>query len=245
MGSFKGLRIISAALIVLVLLVLMPPALQAKGPSVETEEAGYRPGKRAVARAVFGPGSYDGKVSDGPFYAYLIPYNKLLVPGPLPEFARPLGEITIVPIGSAVWRATLKFRVPHIAPGLYRLDYCDIPCTVEGVGELESGSFQILETRQEARLDRLQAAIRRLRQQAREIALRSSRTEGDNEVEIAPPSRFSALYALGLVAVGLLGFAALLLAAHDRRRLRRMSRPIGPHGNDASLGISHRAPVRP
>lgn len=128
------------------LFVPMGSPVLAKGALLETGKRGYRPGSTAVARATFSSGYYDGNVSDGPYHAYLLPYGKRLDPGPIPRYAVPLGEIRIIPRGTGVWTAVIEFRVPRVNPRLYRLDYCNVPCSVWGLEELEAGSFTVLRT---------------------------------------------------------------------------------------------------
>jgi hypothetical protein len=221
--------VVLTALLLIALLASSPAPLLAKGSSLETKDLGYRAGQRAVARATFGTGYYDGTVSDGPYHSYLVPYDKRLVPGPLPRYAIHLGEIRMIPAGSALWRAVIEFQVPHVDPGLYRVDYCNVPCTVEGVGELEAGSVQILETKEAARFDRLRDTLQRLREDIRGMAL-ASKAANRNErqltadvqrlevaVEEASGSPLSLLTFVTTVVV----LAVLLVAIDRTSQMRR------------------------
>jgi hypothetical protein len=213
------------ALLLIAVLATTPAPLLAKGSSLETEELAYRPGQKAVARATFGTGYYDGTVSDGPYHSYLVPYEKPLVPGPLPPSAIHLGEIRMIAVGSALWRAVIEFRVPNVDPGLYRVDYCNVPCTVHGVGELESGSLQVLETKEAARLDRRQEKLQRRREDIQAIALASKAANANerqptadlkgSEAAVKEASGSSLSVLTFVVAVVVLG---VLLVAIDRKR---------------------------
>jgi hypothetical protein len=112
-------------------------------------------GDSVLIRETFGSGAYQGRVSDGPFYAYLIRANQRFDrPGPVPPSAVPLGPITIrhATGNYCCWVASLRFTVPNVPKGQYVVTYCNDPCTVEGVGDLEGTSFWIGETADDARI---------------------------------------------------------------------------------------------
>jgi hypothetical protein len=151
-----------AAAVIGAMMVAAPPAT-AGGSWLETERSNYAPGDHAMARGVFGDGSYEGTVEDGPFYLYLVPgYRGLPRNQSIPEWAVPLGPLSIGPAEGryCCWVASADFTVPDVAPGRYSLDYCNDPCTVDGIGDLLGGSFFVGASRQEARL---QGRIERLR----------------------------------------------------------------------------------
>jgi hypothetical protein len=113
------------------------------------------PGNDLTVRTAFYEGGLEGTPSDGPFYAYLLPgWRGFDKPGPVPARATPLGPITIRPATGSMgeWVATLTFTVPTVRTGLYGIDYCNEPCTVEGLGDVYGGSFWIGQTEHEARL---------------------------------------------------------------------------------------------
>jgi hypothetical protein len=149
-----GVRWLAAATVIGAVMTAAPPAA-AGGSWLETEQSYYAPGDHAVARGVFGDGSYKGTVDDGPFNLYLVPgYRWLPRNEPIPEWAVLLGPLTIRPADGqyCCWVASADFTVPDVASGRYSLDYCNDPCTVDGIGDLLGGSFFVGESEQEARL---------------------------------------------------------------------------------------------
>jgi hypothetical protein len=145
------------------------PAL-AGGSWLETDHDHYAPGDLAVARGAFGDGTLEGTVEDGPFYLYLVPgYRWLPRHGSIPDWAEHLGPLSIKESTGNVccWVASARFTVPDVPPGRYSLDYCNEPCTLNGIGDLMGASFIVADTEREAqlaaRVDRLQQKIPVLR----------------------------------------------------------------------------------
>jgi hypothetical protein len=170
--------------------VLVAGILSAGGPAaaggswLETDEQYYPPGSPATARGTFGPGAYEGRLSDGPYLAYLVPgFRWFEKPGSVPDYATPLGPITIRPATGnyCCWVASLTFLVPDLPPGRYSIEYCNDPCTVNGIGDLLGGSFFIAQTEEQARLlDR----IERLERKA-QLVSRLKRDLREAEAELA------------------------------------------------------------
>jgi hypothetical protein len=133
-------------------------------------DRGYGVGEMATFRGSFSmSGSLEGRMSDGPYVAYLAPIEIYDVDHPS---AIRLGEIRMV--RSHVWGviATVDFTVPDVSTGHYHLAYCNEPCTVDGIGDLMGGdAFFVAPTRQEAlllsRLDRLSWRLTDARQEGR------------------------------------------------------------------------------
>jgi len=145
---------LAAATVIVAMMAAAPPAT-AGGSWLETERSHYAPGDLATARGVFGNGSYEGTVRDGPFYLYLVPGHRWLPRNePIPRWAVPLGTLTIKAAEGqyCCWVASAEFTVPDVPPGRYSLDYCNDPCTLDGIGDLLGGSFFVGESEQEARL---------------------------------------------------------------------------------------------
>lgn len=186
-------RRLAAATVIGAMMAAAPP-VAAGGSWLETEQSHYTPGDHAIARGVFGDGSYEGTVDDGPFYLYLVPgYRWLPRNHPTPEWAVPVGPLTIKPAEGqhCCWVASAEFAVPDVPPGRYSLDYCNDPCTVNGIGDLLGGSFFVGESQHEARLlgriERLRskvAALARTRRHLRktEAALAEVRERYDTLV---------------------------------------------------------------
>jgi hypothetical protein len=213
---------------------------------LETEQPYYSPGDHARARGIFGKGSYVGTVDDGPFHLYLVPdYRWLPRNKPIPEWAVPLGPLTIQPADGeyCCWVASADFTVPEVAPGRYSLDYCNDPCTVDGVGDLLGGSFLVGESELEARLmgriERLRFEVEALASTERDLRkteaalaevqdrydtlvgrLRAMRPDEASPGEETEP-RDRPLPAWAVVA----GLVALAAGAWFRRRLGRVAIP--------------------
>jgi hypothetical protein len=91
----------------------------------------------------------------------------------VPPAAIPVGELTVTRVSSDVFRARAEFRVPDVPAGLYRIEYCNDPCTVRWLGDLVgSESFAIGATRTEGRL---LLRAERLRYRIQEVAYRTRR----------------------------------------------------------------------
>jgi hypothetical protein len=243
--------------------VLVVGILSAGGPAaaggswLETDEQYYPPGSPATARGTFGPGAYEGRVSDGPYFAYLVPgFRWFEKPGSVPDYAVPLGPITIQPATGnyCCWVASLTFTVPDLPPGRYSIEYCNDPCTVNGIGDLLGGSFWIADNQEEARLlariDRLEAkaeSLKRIKRDLREAEAELADLQGaeaelaevrDHYYELVSDLRAARAQdaptqveipeptARSLApAAWALGLAALVVGAFVRRRLGRLAVP--------------------
>jgi hypothetical protein len=167
----------AAALSIVAVLTLVPTSPAGAGGSwlVPPEDA-YVVGDPAAARTTFGSGQLEGKVSDGPFVVYLVPANRWIPRngGATPAWAIPLGELRITEGNNYGMVASISFTVPDVAAGSYSLDYCNVPCTIDGIGDLAgAGSFAIGETLAEAHLgaavDRLDRKVQSLERRARQV----------------------------------------------------------------------------
>jgi hypothetical protein len=146
-------------------------------------------GDRAAARTTFGSGQLEGKVSDGPFTVYLVPANRWIPRngGATPAWAIPLGQLRIVEGNKYGMVASISFTVPDVPAGAYSLDYCNVPCTIDGIGDLAgAGSFAIGATLAEARLgaalDKLQRRVQSLERRARHVLeLRAQLDDADQQ----------------------------------------------------------------
>lgn len=178
-----GTRWLAALLATVGLLGPGEPA-SAKGSWFEPENLYQAAGNRVSLRTIFGSGAYEGRVSDGPYFAYLVPgFRWFERPGSVPDYALPLGPITIRPATGnfCCWVAALIFTVPDVKPGRYSITYCNDPCTVDGLGDFDGGTFWIAETREDAallsRLDRLEHQADRLRDVRAELRRVEARPE--------------------------------------------------------------------
>ena len=115
-------------------------------------------------------GSYEGRLSDGPYIAYLAPIGIYTLEHPR---ALRLGEIQMVRSERWGMVASITFAVPEVPTGLYHLIYCNEPCTVNGIGDLMGGdAFYVAPTYREAallaRVDRLSWRLAEARQNTRQ-----------------------------------------------------------------------------
>lgn len=145
------------SVIVVTLALLAIPALagpsSAGGSWLAPERSAYVPSEIAVFRGDFGSGSLEGRIADGPFVAYLLPQNRWINHQVVPGSAIRLGELTIVRMSEHLFHARVEFEVPSVPTGMYHIQYCNEPCTVNGIGDLIGGEpVAIGATRVEARL---------------------------------------------------------------------------------------------
>jgi chaperonin cofactor prefoldin len=168
-------------------LAVAPAGIASAGGSfLVPPEKTHLVGDRVRAGTPFGGGSYEGKVSDGPFTVYLVPDGRR-VPrngGSVPAWAVPLGELQIMRTPGLV--ASISFTVPDVPAGSYNLDYCNVPCTIDGVGDLTGAGWPfavgatLVEARLGARVDKLELDIERLEHRAdRAQRLAGEVREGD------------------------------------------------------------------
>lgn len=173
--AFMGVR---RSLIAIMLGLLAVPALPghalAGGSWLSPERSAYVPGESAAFHGVFSSGSLEGRIADGPYFAYLLPQNKWIEHHKVPASAIGVGELMIDQIGEQLFRARVEFEVPAVSTGMYHIGYCNEPCTVDGIGDLIGGeSIAIGATRTEARL---LIVTRRLRAKVALVAQRHQET---------------------------------------------------------------------
>jgi hypothetical protein len=185
----RSIRSAAALSIVAVLtLVLTPPAVAGGSWLIPPEDA-YVVGDPAAARTTFGSGQLEGKVSDGPFVVYLVPANRWIPRngGTTPTWAIPLGELRIAEGNNYGMVASISFTVPDVPAGSYSLDYCNVPCTIDGIGDLAgAGSFAIGATLAEAHfsaaVDKLERKVQSLERRTRQVPeLRAQLDDADRQ----------------------------------------------------------------
>jgi hypothetical protein len=157
---------------------LLPTPARAGGSWLNPGRSTYVPSQVAIINGSFGSGSYEGEVDDGPFVAYLLPANRWISGRNVPSVAIPVGELVITETGTAsLYRAHVRFRVPDVPGGMYHIQYCNLPCTVDGLGDLiGSASFAIGATPTEARLV---MRVQQLRWKIQEVAYRARHAASD------------------------------------------------------------------
>jgi hypothetical protein len=159
-------------------MALLPTSASAGGGWSTPERSAYVPAQVAIVEATISEGSTGEAITDGPFIAYLLPANRRIQGGRVPEAAIRVGQVMITRMDGHRFLARVEFRVPDVPAGLYFIQYCNDPCpgyTVSGLGDLiGSESFAIGATTAEGRLlmlaDRLRSKIEgvtyRLRREA-------------------------------------------------------------------------------
>jgi len=197
----------------------------AGGSWLSPDRRAYVPGDHALLRGSFSTGSLEGRISDGPFFAYLLPQGRWIDGSEIPGSAIRLGELRIVHgHGSYPKRARVEFTVPDVVPGFYHVSYCNDPCTVNGIGDLiGSSSFAIAPTRTEGRL---MVRVARLESRVRIVAQRvHARTRGERKrLERALEERTSDL---GEAETRVAALERQVDALHDASAAgARVSRPI-------------------
>jgi hypothetical protein len=157
---------------------LLPTSASAGGGWSTPGRSAYVPGQVAIVQATISEGSTGEAIGDGPFIAYLLPENRRIQGGRVPEAAIPVGEVMVTRTDGHEFLARVEFRVPELPTGLYHIQYCNDPCpgyTVDGLGDLiGSESFAIGATLAEGRLlilsqrlrSRIDEVARRLRREA-------------------------------------------------------------------------------
>lgn len=155
----------------LVALALPAGPASAGGSWLVPDRRAYVPGDRALLRGHFSNGSLEGRISDGPYFAYLLPHGRWIHGSDIPGTAIRLGELRIVRgDGRYPKRARAEFMVPEVARGIYHVAYCNDSCTLDGIGDLiGSSSFAIAPTRAEGRL---MVRVARLESMVRIVAQR-------------------------------------------------------------------------
>jgi hypothetical protein len=154
---------------------LLPSSAGAGGGWSTPRRSAYVPAQVAIVRGTFWEGSTGEAIADGPYIAYLLPANRWIQGHRVPEAAIPLGQVMITRMDGHGFLARVAFRVPDLPTGLYHIQYCNDPCTVNVLGDLiGSEPFAIGATLAEGRLLMLAHQLRskitevtyRLRQEA-------------------------------------------------------------------------------
>ena len=162
-------RVLPPLLAAVVMLVEASPA-RAGGSWLEPDRRAYAAGDVATLRGAFSMrGSLEGRLSDGPYVAYLLEGGQWIERGRIPAGAIRLGELRIVRADDRhQTHAVVTFEIPNVSTGWYSVGYCNDPCTVDGIGDLVGGDrFVIAPTRVEGlaivRIDRLAMRVANVR----------------------------------------------------------------------------------
>jgi hypothetical protein len=150
-----------AILIVVVLGVVAggTPA-QAGGSTFSFHNRWFAPGQVAAGRTQFGNASNEaGRVSDGPYFAYLIRGDRWIEPPLVPRNAIRLAQIRMSRAANGFWWASVRFVVPNVRPGQYMVSMCNDPCRSSNVGDLVGGWIFIASSSEQAKLKNMESRI--------------------------------------------------------------------------------------
>jgi hypothetical protein len=169
-------RWLAAAMVLGGMLGMEAPAA-AGGSWFELDRSSYAPGDRAIVRASFSSGQLEGTLADGPYYLYLVPQGSSLPRdgSPVHDEVTQVGPLYIWEATGNLccWKASAEFIVPDVPAGEYFLDYCNSPCTVDGMGDLIGGTLVVGNTQEEARLiahiERLEVKVEALARTKRDL----------------------------------------------------------------------------
>jgi hypothetical protein len=118
------------------------------------------PGERVFGRTQFGDGDQgQGRVADGPYFAYLVRGDRFIEPPDLPRDAVRLGQVRMHRIGGGIWEASIRFVVPNVRPGTYTVSLCNDPCRNAYVGDLMGAWISIAASVGQAKIRNLEARI--------------------------------------------------------------------------------------
>jgi hypothetical protein len=123
---------------------LLPTSASAGGGWSTPERSAYVPAQVAIVQATISEGSMGEVSANGPFIAYLLPANRRIQGGRVPEAAIPVGQVMITRMDGHRFLARVEFGVPDLPAGLYYIQYCNDPCTgytVSGLGDLIGSEF--------------------------------------------------------------------------------------------------------
>jgi hypothetical protein len=118
------------------------------------------PGERVFGRTQFGEGGQgQGRVSDGPYFAYLVRGDRFIEPPSIPRDAVRLGTVRMHRLGGGIWEASIRFVVPNVRPGTYTVSLCNDPCRNAYVGDLMGAWISIAASVGQAKIRNLEARI--------------------------------------------------------------------------------------
>jgi hypothetical protein len=105
-------RFVLVVAVALVGVALLPTSASAGGGWSTPERSAYVPDQVAIVQATIWEGSKGEAIADGPFIAYLLPANRWIQGGRLPEAAIPVGQVIVTRTHGHEFLASVEFRVP-------------------------------------------------------------------------------------------------------------------------------------
>jgi hypothetical protein len=120
------------------------------GDRVERGEQSAQPGQVLTAHTSFSPHiAGRGGIDDGPYVVYLLPGSRYVGPESIPPTAIELGQPEIVR-GRFTTVPRVTFTVPSVPTGEYTMSLCNVPCTVDGLGDIVGAGFESRRRRKRA-----------------------------------------------------------------------------------------------
>lgn len=156
------LRVGRWVVLVMVVFGVLAPRVPAEagGSTFGFNRRWYAPGQLAVGRTQFSDGVEEqGRVDDGPYFAYLIRGDRFIEPPHLPGDAILLGRIRMRPLEHGIWEASVRFVVPNVRPGSYTVSLCNDPCRSSFVGDLMGAWIFVAASAEQAKFRNLEARI--------------------------------------------------------------------------------------
>ncbi len=180
------MRHVLAVAIMVGAVVANPIAARADGGAyMEFDRTYYLPGETATAEAyVYLLERQQGRLDQGPFYAYLVTTNRSFprVGKPIPAGAIRVGTFQVEQSRPKWFELTVSFTVPDVAGDGYTVAMCNDPCTVQGFKEPIVGYISIIQTVREGTLltqrQRLQNRIYALRRAGKKQEKAMAELEG-------------------------------------------------------------------
>ena len=118
------------------------------------------PGQRVFGHTQFGEGGQgQGRVSDGPYFAYLVRGDRFIEPPDIPRGSVRLGTVRMHRLHGGIWEASIRFVVPNVRPGTYTVSLCNDPCRNAYVGDLMGAWTSIAASAGQAKIRNLEARI--------------------------------------------------------------------------------------
>jgi hypothetical protein len=118
------------------------------------------PGERVFGRTQFGDGVQgQGRVADGPYFAYLIRGDRFIEPPDLPRDAVRLAQVRMHGLDGDIWEASIRFVVPNVRPGTYTVSLCNDPCRNAYVGDLMGAWISVAASVEQAKIRNMEARI--------------------------------------------------------------------------------------
>jgi hypothetical protein len=114
----------------------------------------------AAGRTQFGDGmGGQGRIADGPYFAYLVRGDSWIEPPHLPRNAIRLAQVRMSRAANGFWWASVRFVVPNVRPGQYMVSLCNDPCRNAFVGDLMGAWIFVAASAEQAKIRNLEIRV--------------------------------------------------------------------------------------